>query len=85
MNTEVADTLADEYGEPFVQMDGFDDCIIGVALASGRLPTLCYSVNKVLDRLIKDGMSMEESIEFFEYNILSAYMGNNMPVFLEEK
>lgn len=29
-------------------------------------------------------MTEEEAIEYFEYNILGSYMGENTPVFLED-
>ena len=34
------------------------------------------------DKLIDDGMSIEEAEEFFEYNQLGAWVGETTPVFI---
>ena len=33
------------------------------------------------DKVRRDSMPYEEAIEYFEYNILGAYMGENTPAF----
>jgi hypothetical protein len=63
--------------------DGFDDAIIGVSqdgyTGSFRV---CYSVTRCYDALIADGMTEEEAIEYFEYNVLAASMGPTTPIFI---
>lgn len=63
--------------------DGFDDAIIGVSqdgyTGSFRV---CYSVTRCYDALIADGMTEEEAIEHFEYNVLAASMGPTTPIFI---
>ena len=63
-------------------MDEYDDCIVGVVEQFGRPPIVCYDKDKIVARLMGDGMSEEEAVEFYEYNQLGAGMGENTPCFL---
>jgi len=71
-----------ESGEPLLKMDGFDDCIAGVVERIGQEPIICYDKNKVLDQMVKDGMTYEEAVEYFEYNQIGAWVGERTPCFL---
>jgi len=43
-------------------------------------------VKKVLEILMtRDGMSYEEAREFYEFNIVGAYVGPGTPVFVEDE
>jgi len=63
--------------------DGFDDAIVGVSqdgyTGSFRV---CYSVTRCYDALMADGMTEEEAMEYFEYNVLGANMGPTTPIFV---
>lgn len=60
----------------FLKADGFDNAIIGVDEQSMRL---IYSVKKCIDILCVD-MPEEEAIEYFYYNVNSAYVGEKTPI-----
>lgn len=62
--------------EEILKADGLDDAIIGIDWNNMRL---IYSVKKCIDILAED-MSEEEAIEYFEYNIGSAYVGEKTPI-----
>jgi len=62
--------------DEFLKADGFDAAIIGLDERSMRL---IYSVKKCIDILIKD-MSDEEAIEYFEFNVSGAYVGDQTPI-----
>ena len=67
-----------------VYADGFDDCIIGVCTGYGREPCLAYDRGKVLGKLVdRDGMDLDEAVEFFDYNIEGGYIGSRTPVFID--
>ena len=71
-----------------LKLDGYDDCILGRAngIAISNLNDdglLIYSTMKIIDKL-KLEMTEEEAIEFFEFNILGAYMGTGTPIFLDD-
>lgn len=75
----------EEMGDSAIIIDGYDDCIVGIGTAFGRGYFFIYSEPLIIQKLIKeDGMSIEEAIEFYEYNILGSYIGEEMPVFVIE-
>ena len=61
--------------------DGFDEAIIGVAERIGMEPVVAYDINKIIEILARD-MPKEDAVEYFEFNILGAYMGERTPVFV---
>jgi hypothetical protein len=62
--------------EELLKADGFDDAIIGIDEESMRL---IYSVSKCIDILCKD-MDEEEAVEYFNFNVKGAYMGEKTPI-----
>lgn len=77
---EWIDQAADE-GLELVCADGFDDCIVGTGQQFNR-HFVVYDRDKVLEKLTSDGMSHEEAEEFFEFNIVGAYVGESTPAFI---
>jgi hypothetical protein len=75
--------LIEEHNPEALKADGFDDAILGIASRCGSRDLLAYDVNKIINILVeRDGMSYEEAQEFFEFNILGAYVGENTPTFI---
>lgn len=65
------------------KVDGFDDCVLGTVHPWNCKPTLVYSSESIIKKLIKrDSMTREQAVEFFEYNIDGAYVGEDTPLFL---
>ena len=65
-----------------VMVDGYDDCIINIVEGFGIGCVFLYDTNKILKKLMKeDGMNQEEAYEYFEYNILGAYISEYNPLF----
>lgn len=63
--------------------DGFDDAIIGIAERINLGPVVAYSMNKIIELLMeRDGMNYEEAIEYFNFNIQGAWLGENTPIFI---
>jgi hypothetical protein len=72
-----------EQAEGAVLLDGLNDSIIGIVEEFGNGPRILYSKNKVLQTLEdRDGMTPLEAIEFYEYNILGLFAGDQNPIFL---
>ena len=72
-----------DYTENVITMDGYNDCIIGVISTFEGKQVIAYDIDKVLTRLReRDGMSEIEAIEFFEFNMLGAWMGEHTPMFI---
>ena len=62
--------------------DGFDDALIGVGVQFSR-EIAVYDYDKCLDVLIqRDGMDVEDAIDYMEYNVVGAYVGKSTPVFI---
>ena len=74
--------ISDEYPD-LLTVDGFDEAILGVVERINLL-VVCYDRNKIIEILMtRDGMDEEEAWEYYQFNILDAYMGENTPVYLE--
>jgi hypothetical protein len=72
-----------EIAEGAVILDGLDSAVIGVIEEFGRDNRILYSKNKILEILSeRDGMTWSEAEEFYDYNILGLYAGEQNPVFL---
>ena len=66
-----------------LKADGFDDAILGLGRRCGQPDLLVYDVDKCIEILSKrDDMTQEEAVDFFEYNIVGAWMGEGTPIFL---
>ena len=65
-----------------LKADGYDKAVIGVAERSSSDPVIAYDANKCIEILKQQGMSDIEAVEYFEYNVLGAYMGPGTPVFV---
>ena len=63
-------------------MDGYDDCILGVVERFGNQNHVLYDLEKVFEKLMSDGMTRDEAQEWYEFNMLGAYVGETTPSFL---
>ena len=71
--------------ETFLCADGFDDAIIGIGNQFANENVLIYSADKIIEIMMeRDGMTGEEALEYFEYNIKGAWMGEKTPSFIWE-
>lgn len=77
------ETIAEDYPDLLVlEPEYFDDAIIGLAQRIG-MDVVCYDKEKVLELLcVKEGMTYEDAIEHFEFNIIGSWVGDTTPVFL---
>lgn len=72
------------YGDDeYILVDGMDEAILGVAQIFHNSPVVAYDFDKVISILqTRDGMTLEEAEEFFEFNIVGAYVGEQTPAFV---
>tara|TARA_R100000951_G_scaffold60223_2_gene50637 strand:- start:6046 stop:6327 length:282 start_codon:yes stop_codon:yes gene_type:complete len=61
--------------------DGFDDAIIGICPTSFRV---IYSRNKCINKMIAEGETWEDAVDYLEYNTFNAYVGEYTPVWAED-
>jgi len=65
----------------FLSEEEFDEAIIGVAERIGDEPVVAYDTTKIV-AILSRSMSVDEAYEFFEFNILGAYVGQKTPMFV---
>ena len=71
--------------DTMMQADGFDLAIIGIAERIGMKPCLAYSYEQCVEILKQETkMSEEEAIEYMEFNVCGAYVGEQTPIFVRE-
>ena len=64
--------------------DGFEDAFVGVVESFGAAPKACYNYETILDILmVRDNMTHCEALEFFNFNIAGAYVGEYTPAFIK--
>lgn len=75
------DAILEKYDEEtFLKADGFDKAIIGVDETSMRL---IYSV-KICIEILMSEMSEEDALEYFNFNVNSAYVGEKTPIWCQD-
>ena len=63
-----------------IKLEGFDDCIIGLAEEFGNGIRIIYSKGKIIEKLTEE-MTHEEALEYYDFNILGGYFGEQNPIF----
>jgi hypothetical protein len=75
--------LAEENPEALF-FDGFEDALVGVARRMGMV-VAAYDYEKCIGILMeRDGLTYSDAVEMFEFNTVSAWMGEHTPVIIEK-
>ena len=85
--TEIIDNFADRnYDEKILRADGLDKACVGWTDSwngHNRNIRLVYDVGQVIKIFQeRDGMSYEDAVEFYDYNVAGAYVGESTPIFV---
>ena len=65
-----------------VTIDGFDEAIIGIIESYNQELRMVYDKEKCIDIITENGITdYDVALEYFEFNILGAYMGPSTPCF----
>lgn len=70
--------------DKFMQLgiwENLDEAIIGVVERCNQEPIVCYDYEKVVKIISKD-MGVEAAIEFIDFNVLGAWVGDKTPFML---
>jgi len=81
------DLIAEHYADvELLKADGFDEAVLGVVFDNmNAVVRLAYSRCKCLEILMtRDGMTEDEALEYFEFNVEGAYMGEKTPVWVDD-
>ena len=68
-----------QYMEPREQ---FDSCIVGLGYRFHDGPLAMYSADKVIAAFVDGGMDEEEAQEWFDFNVIGAWLGEGTPVYV---
>lgn len=77
---EALEDFANESGFQLLFAEGHDNAIVGLGRQFNKYAVI-YNENIIIENLCND-MSYEDAVEFFEFNIAGAYLGESTPIFL---
>jgi hypothetical protein len=72
----------DELCEDCLTLPDHDNAILGV-VSQNMDKHILYHIPTILTNLVNDGMSMEDALEHFEYNMRGSCQGDSYPMFLD--
>ena len=79
----LSERLIDLGVENALLMDGYDDCVVGVLERFGMPRIVLYDKDLVIQKLMDGGIdSYEAALEFYEFNQLGGWHGDDTPGFL---
>ena len=64
---------------------GFEEAVIGISERCGAPSLVAYDADKCIQILIDQGMTDEEAVEYFGYNVVGSYVGERTPIFIWNK
>jgi hypothetical protein len=66
-----------------LKADGFDEAVVGIGERCGQPALFVYDRNKCLKILVRDGMTEEEAVEYFDFNVSGAWVGEHTPIWMD--
>lgn len=96
MTREDAEELLADSNPEALFLDGFDDAIIGIAERPNLGPIVAYNEEKIieiltnqmevdaddLDNRDSEEIKLEMALEYYYYNVKSAWVGENTPIII---
>ena len=81
MNTQNIEYYLDCCDPKAIRFDDLDEAVIGV----DHKGQLCYLHSKMVDIFMsRDGMTDIEAMEYADFNVFDAYIGDKTPIFLDD-
>ena len=74
---QLMEILADE---ECLTADGFEDALVGCTY--GVNVVAVYDINKMIEVLIEEGIEYDDAVEFLDYNVVGAYVGEKTPQYI---
>lgn len=82
MTNDIRETLADVSPDAMT-LDGFDEALVGIVHRFGQMPLAAYDRTKIIEILMRDGIGYQEATEYYEFNMIGAWVGEGTPVFID--
>ena len=82
--SDIRDQVVEAAGddEEMLFADGFDAAILGYFQRCGQEAVVVYDRDKCICILMSQGLSEEDAEEYFEFNVVGAWVGDRTPAFL---
>jgi len=76
-----------DYMNKILLADGFEEAFMGVVESFGTAPKACYNYDACIDILMgepdeEELMTYDEAVEYLEFNVTQAYVGEHTPAFI---
>lgn len=81
---DLFDDLAEENPEALLA-DGFESCLLGYTCNHHHPVVAVYDLGLCVRKLMDDGLSEDEAVEYLSFNTLGAYVGPDGPLFVRTK
>lgn len=78
---EKIEAMADELQTELVLIEGYDDCIVGVAQQFDRI-FVVYDQTQIINKLMESGMTWEQARDHYAAEQADAQFGDETPAFL---
>ena len=65
--------------------DGFEEALIGYTCNHHHPVVAVYDLNACVQKLMDDGLTEDEAVEYLSFNTLGAYVGEDGPLFVRTK
>jgi len=82
IDQEIGKQLGED--ETVLLADGLESAFLGIGRQFSHAVAI-YSYKKTIKNLMRQGMDREEAIEYFDFNIAGAFVGDQTPVFLADE
>ena len=66
--------------EECLTADGFDDALVGCTYGANVVAV--YDINKMVEILMEEGTDYEDAVDFLDYNVVGAYLGEKTPIYV---
>lgn len=83
MTRDDIDQYLNDIGESALLADGFEEALIGFGQRINEPLLAVYDYDKMVDVLMfRDGMTYDEAIEYIDFNVVGAWVGEQTPMFV---
>ena len=66
--------------EECLTADGFDNALVGCTYGANVVAV--YDINKMVETLMEDGVDYEDAVDFLDYNVVGAHLGEKTPLYV---
>jgi hypothetical protein len=81
--SNIRDQIA-EMNPDAILWEGFDAAIAGIAERCSKQPLVVYDWDRCIKVLTDDGLSYEEAVEYLDFNVIGAWVGEHTPLMMRK-